>query len=164
MKKKLIVAAMSFSLLFTLGTGSVFADSKLDQVIDSAIGTKYVSGGTSTAGFDCSGFTSYVYSKLGIKLPHQSRSQFSMGTSVAKKDLREGDLVFFNTSGQGVSHVGIYVGDNKFAHASTKRGVIISSLDESYYQPRYVGAKRIMSSDTYNSIATEGNEDHDDVE
>ncbi|MED5017848.1 C40 family peptidase [Paenibacillus chibensis] len=163
MKKKLAAAVMSFAIVFTVGAGSAFADSKMDKVIDDVIGTKYVTGGTSANGFDCSGFTMYVYKHLGISLPHQSGSQFSMGSSVSRSDLRAGDLVFFNTSGSGVSHVGIYVGDGKFAHASTSRGVVVSSLSESYYVNRYVGAKRIMSTDTYKSAAVDS-EDNDDVQ
>lgn len=163
MKKRLTVAAVSFAMLFTIGTGSVFADSKLDSVIGGALGSSYVAGGTTTDGFDCSGFTMYVFSKIGIKLPHQSASQYKMGTAVDKSELIEGDLVFFNTSGKGVSHVGIYVGDGKFAHASSSKGVVISKLSEKYYVERYVGAKRIMSNDKYEDVTGEI-ADHDDVQ
>ncbi|MNI00642.1 Murein DD-endopeptidase MepS/Murein LD-carboxypeptidase precursor [compost metagenome] len=163
MKKQLTAAAMSLAILFSIGTGSAFADSKLDTIIDDTIGTSYVSGGTSTSGFDCSGFTMYVFSKIGIKLPHQSGSQYKMGTAVAKDELIAGDLVFFNTSGKGVSHVGVYVGDGKFAHSSSSKGVVISSLSEKYYVKRYVGAKRILSTDKYEDVTGEVT-DHDDVE
>ncbi|WP_379164254.1 C40 family peptidase [Paenibacillus sp. sgz5001063] len=163
MKKKLAAALLSFSIILTIGAGSAFADSKMDQVIDKAIGTKYVSGGVSTNGFDCSGFTMYVFDKIGINLPHQSGSQYQMGTAVSRDNIRPGDLVFFNTSGKGISHVGIYVGEGKFAHASSKRGVTISSLSDSYYVNRYVGAKRIMSTDAYQAVATDS-QDNDDVQ
>lgn len=164
MKKKLATAVLSFSIIFTaIGAGSAFADSKMDTVIDKAIGTRYVSGGVSTNGFDCSGFTKYVFDKIGIDLPHQSGSQYQMGTAVSRSEMRAGDLVFFNTSGKGVSHVGIYVGDGKFAHASSTRGVTISSLDDSYYVNRYVGAKRIMSKTAYQTVATDS-QDNDDVQ
>lgn len=163
MKKKLAAALLSFSIVLTIGAGSAFADSKMDKVIDTAIGTKYLAGGVSTSGFDCSGFTKYVFDKIGITLPHQSASQYQMGTAVSRDNLREGDLVFFNTSGRGVSHVGIYVGEGKFAHASTSRGVTISSLSESYYVNRYVGAKRIMSTDAYQAVALD-TQDNDDVQ
>jgi cell wall-associated NlpC family hydrolase len=86
-----------------------------------------------------------------------------MGTAISQDNLRPGDLVFFNTSGKGVSHVGIFVGEGKFAHASSSRGVTISSLSDSYYVNRYVGAKRIMSTDAYKEVASES-EDHDDVQ
>ncbi|MMZ60686.1 Murein DD-endopeptidase MepS/Murein LD-carboxypeptidase precursor [compost metagenome] len=71
--------------------------------------------------------------------------------------------MFFNTSGKGVSHVGVYVGDGKFAHASSSKGVIISSLSEKYYVKRYVGAKRVLSTDKYEDVTGEVS-DHDDVE
>ncbi|MEK3790229.1 C40 family peptidase [Paenibacillus sp. FSL R7-0204] len=163
MKKKLAAAVLSLSIIFTIGAGSAFADSKMDKVIDKAIGTKYVSGGTSTNGFDCSGFTMYVFDKVGINLPHQSGSQYQMGSAVSRDEMRPGDLVFFNTSGKGVSHVGIYVGDGEFAHASSSRGVTISSLSDSYYVNRYVGAKRIMSTDAYKTVASDS-QDNDDVQ
>ena len=110
-------------------------------------------GGTSLAGFDCSGFTSYVYKNLGLTLPRTSQAQFKTGTAVSKTNLREGDLVFFNTSGRGVSHVGIYVGNGKFSHSSSSRGVTITSLSDSYWSKRYVGAKRVMSTTSYQSVA-----------
>lgn len=163
MKKQFTTAVLSLAILFTLGTGSAFADSKLDSAIEPALGSKYSAGGTTTSGFDCSGFTMYVFNKLGIDLPHQSKSQYKMGTSVSKSDLIAGDLVFFNTSGKGISHVGIYVGDGKFAHASSSKGVVISKMSEKYYVERYVGAKRIMSSDKYEAV-TEDIAEQDNVE
>ncbi|MFC6647567.1 C40 family peptidase [Paenibacillus rhizoplanae] len=163
MKKKLAAAVLSLSIIFTIGAGSAFADSKMDKVIDKTIGTKYVSGGTSTNGFDCSGFTMFVFDKIGINLPHQSGSQYQMGSAVSRDEMRPGDLVFFNTNGKGVSHVGIYVGDGDFAHASSSRGVTISSLNDSYYVNRYVGAKRIMSTDAYKTVASDS-QDNDDVQ
>ncbi|GGA53008.1 C40 family peptidase [Paenibacillus physcomitrellae] len=164
MKKKLAAAAVGFALMFTLGTSAFAADTQLDKAVSGALGTPYKTGGTTTKGFDCSGFTRYVFAKLGITLPHQSGSQFKMGKAVEKSQLIPGDLVFFNTSGSGVSHVGVYVGDGKFAHASSSKGVTISKLSESYYVNRYVGAKRIMSSDVYQSVAAEDSVDNDDVE
>ncbi len=141
------------ALALTIGTGSVFADSKMDSVIDRTIGVTYKTGGTTTNGFDCSGFTRYVFLKLGLTLPHQSGSQYKMGTAVSKSQMRPGDLVFFNTFGKGVSHVGIFVGGGKFAHASSSRGVTVSSLSESYYANRYIGAKRVMSTSKYQAAA-----------
>jgi len=151
--KKLTATAISVALALTIGTGSVFADTTMDTVIDRTIGVSYKTGGTTTNGFDCSGFTRYVFLKLGITLPRQSASQYQIGTAVARNEMRPGDLVFFNTSGRGVSHVGVFVGNGKFAHASSSRGVMISPLSQSYYANRYVGAKRVMSTAKYQAAA-----------
>lgn len=166
MKKLFSSTIVGLALTLAVSVGSAFAaDSKLDKEVNDVLGVRYVSGGTSTSGFDCSGFTMYIFKQFGIKLPHQSGSQYQMGTKVAKADLEAGDLVFFNTNGKGVSHVGVYVGDNKFAHASSSKGIKVSSLGESYYSKRYVGAKRITNSDVFDESTNNGsNEDHDDVE
>ena len=96
-------------------------------------------------GFDCSGFTQYVFKSFGIHLSHSSKSQAVEGTAVKKNELRKGDLVFFKTDGKGISHVGIFLGDGKFAHSSSKHGVIIDDISEAYYVKRYVTAARILS-------------------
>ncbi|WP_223879855.1 C40 family peptidase [Paenibacillus spiritus] len=153
-RKKLAAATLGLVVVFTsLGAGSAFADSKMDSVIAKTIGVSYKVGGSTTAGFDCSGFTKYVYKKLGLNLPRTSREQYKMGTTVSRSNLRSGDLVFFNTTGSGVSHVGIYVGNGKFAQSSSSRGVNISSLSQSYWSKRYVGAKRVMSSTAFKAVA-----------
>lgn len=153
--RKFTVGLLSLVILFGFQIGSAYANSKLDDTISNLIGVDYDYGGTTTKGFDCSGFTGYVFKKLGIELPRSSKEQYKVGQKVAKSELRPGDLVFFNTDGRGVSHVGIYVGDNKFAHASNSKGVTITSLDESYYVKRYVGARRVMDLDTYKEVATD---------
>ncbi|WP_046506230.1 C40 family peptidase [Paenibacillus riograndensis] len=140
-------------MVFTFGAGSAFADSKMDTVIAKTIGTTYKFGGTSTSGFDCSGFTRYVFKNVGLTLPRTSKAQFSVGTPVSRNNLRSGDLVFFNTFGSGVSHVGIYVGNGKFAQSSSSRGVTITSLSQAYWANRYVGAKRVMSTTAYQAVA-----------
>ncbi|MEK3732713.1 MULTISPECIES: C40 family peptidase [Paenibacillus] len=157
MKKKLAAVSIGLVLALSFGTGSAFADSKLNNAIKPVIGVSYKSGGTTTQGFDCSGFTTYIFKKLGITLPRTSAAQYKVGTAVSKSDLKPGDLVFFNTSGRGVSHVGIYVGDGKFAHSSSSRGVIVSPLSQDYYAKRYVGAKRVMSQSTYKAVAANYN-------
>lgn len=111
------------------------------------LGTPYAYGGTGPGGFDCSGFTRYVYANFGVTLAHGATPQLNSGYSVSKSDLQPGDLVFFfgtyNTS-SAASHVGIYVGSGQFIHASTSQGVIISSLSETYYANRYLGACRVF--------------------
>lgn len=117
----------------------------------SHIGTPYRSGQSSPSGFDCSGFTSYVYGKLGISLGRSSRDQYTQGLPMAKSGLKSGDLVFFTSpsSGRSVGHVGIVTdvdnvsGNFNFIHASVK-GVKVSSSSEPYYNRRYIGARRIL--------------------
>jgi len=109
------------------------------------LGTPYRYGGAAPGGFDCSGFTSYIFKQFGISLNRTAAGQYSQGSTVSKANLIAGDLVFFNTSG-GISHVGIYTGNGKFIHSSSPRsgGVIYSALSESYYASRYVGARRVI--------------------
>lgn len=109
----------------------------------SLIGRPYVFGGTTQSGFDCSGFTKYVFAGSGISLPRTSYAQFASGSPVNMDNLRPGDLVFFTTYTKGASHVGIYIGGGRFIHADNPSvGVKISSLSESFYSSRYLGARR----------------------
>ena len=142
-------------------TSTISAD-ELRTTASKYVGVRYSYGGTSTKGFDCSGYVRHVFSELGKSLPRSSSAMYGEGESVKKSDLQPGDLVFFNTSGRGVSHVGIYIGSGKFIHASTSKGVIKTSLNDKYYWGnKYVGAKRVASvSDTAVAVA----EDHDDVD
>jgi len=124
--------------------GSHSQNSSLVSTALACRGTRYRRGGTSRGGFDCSGFTCYVFSKYGIRLPHSSAAQARVGTPVPRNQLKEGDLLFFHTYRSGISHVGIYIGGNKFVHAARHgRGVTVDSLGSSYYAPRYRGARRV---------------------
>lgn len=106
-------------------------------------GCKYVSGGTSRGGFDCSGLTCYVYAQKGITLPRTAAMQYRGGTAVDRKHLQKGDIVCFATRGAGCSHVGIYIGGGKFIHAATtEKGVIVSDLNSSYYKSKFLGGRR----------------------
>ncbi|MGQ9658423.1 MAG: NlpC/P60 family protein [Fimbriimonadales bacterium] len=108
------------------------------------LGTRYRYGGSGSRGFDCSGFTSYIYRQHGISLPHNSAAQYRVGKPVRRGELRPGDLVFFRTRGSRISHVGIYIGNGQFVHASSARGrVRVDTLNSGYYHQRYVGARRI---------------------
>ncbi len=110
----------------------------------SYLGVPYAYGANSKEGIDCSGFTSQVYRKAAnVQLPRSAREQFRTGHGVEKDSLLFGDLVFFNTTGTGPTHVGIYIEDDLFAHASVSYGVTISSLQSGYYRTRYLGARRI---------------------
>lgn len=110
------------------------------------IGSPYRYGGHSRSGTDCSGFVMEVYrAAAGIELPRSSREQHKFATPINFNNLSVGDLVFFSTRGSGgdVSHVGIFIGDNNMIHASTSRGVIVSGLDEKYYQSTYHSSGRV---------------------
>ncbi|MCM3570700.1 LysM peptidoglycan-binding domain-containing protein [Neobacillus mesonae] len=104
------------------------------------IGVPYVWGGSTPSGFDCSGFLNYVYTKLGISVPRTVAAFWAAGTSVSIP--QKGDIVYFNTTG-GPSHAGIYIGGNQFIHAGTSTGVTISDMNNSYWKPRYLGAKSV---------------------
>lgn len=113
------------------------------QYAKEQLGKPYVWAAAGPNGFDCSGFTKFVYRSFGYSLPHYTGAQIRMGTAISRDKLSPGDLVFFNTEGP-VSHVGIYSGGNKFIHAASSGKVMISDLDNSYYITRYAGARRIF--------------------
>jgi cell wall-associated NlpC family hydrolase len=107
-------------------------------------GVPYRNGGADPNGFDCSGFTWYVFAQHGITLPRQVREQFQIGRAVNPDRLVAGDLVFFSTAGPGPSHVGISIGGDEFVHAPSSAGVVrVERLSSGYWLPRLVGARRI---------------------
>lgn len=129
-------------------TASLPSAEKAQEIINYSkqfMGVKYVFGGASPKGFDCSGFTMYVFNQFGISLPHSAKAQAGLGTEISKSELIPGDLVFFTTYKPGISHVGIYIGNGNFIEASSSRGIAITKLESSYYKSRYMGATRILN-------------------
>ena len=128
--------------------GKVLIDERqADALIATArqyIGVPYVFGGTTPAGFDCSGFLQYVFKQHGLTIPRLADEQYKLGKAVKMSELRAGDLVFFTTYEPGASHCGIYIGDGQFLHASSSRGIRIDRLDNAYWAPRYYGGKHIV--------------------
>lgn len=106
------------------------------------IGTPYVFGSNGPKAFDCSAFTKYVFAHFGVSLPRTSQSQYGSGTVISRDNLIPGDLVFFNTYTY-LGHVGIYIGGGDFIHASSSKGVTVSSLNDGYYSSRFEGGTRV---------------------
>jgi len=118
---------------------------RLLRVAQRMLAVPYRFGGTTLWGLDCSGFVQKAFAFLDLDLPRTAREQYREGAKIAKADLSPGDLVFFRTYANYPSHVGIYLGDNRFVHASSRdRKVTIESLDTPYYVKRYIGAKRLL--------------------
>ena len=120
---------------------------RLLRVVDSYLGVPYKWGGTTRQGMDCSAFARAIYRETyGVELPRTSKQMYQLGQKISpQRNLKSGDLVFFkNTySGPGVSHVGVYISDGRFAHASSSAGGVITGLESSYFKKRYAGARRI---------------------
>ena len=119
------------------------SNTELFTVIDEWWATRYKYGGEDKQGIDCSAFTGKVLSLVyGVNLPRTATEQYKLVEKITKENLVEGDLVFFNTRG-GVSHVGVYLGDNYFVHSSVKNGVTINSLTDDYYGKKFIGGGRV---------------------
>lgn len=130
---------------------SVLLDTEVEQIqntalfsaIDEWFGTPYVLGGSTKDGIDCSAFVQVMYSKLfQISMPRTAKEQYKLTKPVSRAELREGDLIFFKTRGSSVSHVGIYLQNNKFVHAATSGGVMVSDLFEAYWIKHFMGVGR----------------------
>lgn len=127
------------------GTPDESIKGRLLRVAQRMLAVPYRFGGTTLWGLDCSGFVQKTFAFLNLDLPRSARAQYKEGEKVAKADLSPGDLVFFRTYAKYPSHVGIYLGDNRFVHASSReRKVTIDSLDAPYYMKHYLGAKRLL--------------------
>jgi cell wall-associated NlpC family hydrolase len=140
----LVLLACQPSTRYRSTDGRNSSEKSLHGYVNEWLGTPYKYGGMSKQGTDCSGFTRQVMLQVYNKqIPRQSQDQYTNGKRIAKSRIEPGDLVFFNRiRSRGIDHVGIYLGDGKFAHASEKSGVTISSIYEDYYQTHYAGACR----------------------
>jgi len=139
------VAATSSPPPEETGKADASIKERLLRVAQRMLAVPYRFGGNTLWGLDCSGFVQKTFAFLDLDLPRSAREQFREGTKVAKSDLSPGDLVFFRTYAKYPSHVGIYLGDNRFVHASSRdRKVTIDSLETPYYVKRYIGAKRLL--------------------
>lgn len=137
--------AFKYAILLDVPVESI-TDGKLFDFIESWYGTKYRYGGNDRSGIDCSAFAQTFISNLyNVGVPRTSASQYENSKRINKNDLQEGDLVFFRTNGKKktISHVGVYLRNNKFVHASTSSGVIINDLDDNYYARTFAGCGRV---------------------
>jgi len=125
------------------GTSPV--DQALVETALSLRGTPYRNGGSDPKGFDCSGFTQYVYAQYGLALARETRDQFDQGMPVQSDEVIAGDLLFFTTVAPGPTHVAIAIGGDQFVHAPSSTGVVrVERLSTSYWANRYIGARRVM--------------------
>lgn len=149
MKRFLAATALFMLLCFMylitpFKTEAAFSAKTLIAEAHKVIGTPYRAGGTTPKGFDCSGFVSYTYKKVGVSLPRSSEAMYKKGKPVSPKQLAPGDLLFFKTSKhKGISHVAIYIGNGRMIHATSSKGVKVDSIYQSYWKQRFVGAKRL---------------------
>jgi cell wall-associated NlpC family hydrolase len=152
--RQLTQDSASYNLHFSGESPQAYADS-LIHFATQYLGVPYRSGGTSARGFDCSGFTSHVFSKFGYTIPHSSAGQSLAGQPVNKDEVQKGDLIFFkgsNARSKNVGHVGIVISEKgekiRFIHASINNGISIETIDSAYYRARYVKTIRLVQKTT----------------
>lgn len=151
MKKKTIITFLiltGLTYISTLEARKLYYDGTgISNIAKNYLGVPYKFGGSSPDGFDCSGYTGYVYKKSGYRLPRGAKDQYKKMYPIRVP--KPGDLVFFKTSGSRISHVGIYVGDYQFVHApSTGKKVSFADIRIKYWKKRYAGARSIFRDDT----------------
>lgn len=123
-------------------------NTKMFEFIDDWYGTPYHLGGTTKKGIDCSAFTQFLFASVyGLSIPRTAKEQYNLTHHISRTELREGDLIFFNTRG-GISHVGVYLQNNKFVHASTSGGVMISDVFDEYWARKFVGVGRLKDKES----------------
>lgn len=161
-RNTVLTLAATFVIFFTpineneASASSTYSVESLNQISSKYIGVRYSYGGTSSSGFDCSGYVRHVFKELGINsLQRTSGGMYGQGTAVSKSNLEAGDLVFFSTTGgKRVSHVGIFIGNGQFIHASSSKGVMKTNInDKSYWGNKYVGAKRVADFSRTQTVA-----------
>ena len=112
-------------------------------------GVPYRNGGSDPSGFDCSGFVQWVFARSGMRLPREVRDQYEAGKKIDLREVKPGDLLFFETVSRGASHVGLAIGGDQFVHAPSSRGVVrVERFTSSYWKPRFVGARRVATQAT----------------
>lgn len=144
----LLLLVTVFTVFPSMPAQAATVSSKRQAVVNTAYkyrGRPYVFGATGPRTFDCSGYVRYVFRQHGVYLPRTAAAQSRVGTTVSKKNLVAGDLVFFkNTYKRGISHVGIYVGNNRIIHAFPRKGVTVDPLSNSYLRAKYALSKRVL--------------------
>lgn len=157
MTRTVIPACIVLAVLALSGLVAGCSSSKLSRtaaspraaaLIDKAeshLGTAYCAGGATSDCFDCSGFVTSCFASIGITLPRTSREIAAVGVAVQRDSVGPGDVVAFRTGGRDINHVGIMVDAQRFIHASTSKGVIVSSLTEKYWRSSYVSARRVVT-------------------
>ena len=143
---KILIIVLLMTILPFHSVSAASDQEEAIKVAKSYIGVPYVFGGTTPNGFDCSGFIRYVFEKVGIDLPRISADQYNAGTKVSKAELEPGDLVFFEKTYNkaGITHSGVYIGNNEFISATSSKGIKVDSLSSTYWGPKYYGATRVI--------------------